>query len=340
MVADVELGEAVGEERRQLFDLRRGVQRLVAQFHRGRVAEFGDAGELLGEGEQRRRVGPPLAVVAVQEIAGSRAIEVGGEFPGKVDRILDAGVHALAARRAVHVSGITGQEDPPGPERPGQPGRDLVGAGLDDLADLGPGTGRVALIEYRLNRVSAVVAGGRTVATTRSSPSGRVASSSMPSAENVNFTCGGPSRPSARTSARAGACRSSKRPGSASPRRAFTPPRWMTSPPRRTVRRNGVHLLRHQGRPDLRHGGRGHRPVHLRALGAYLRRAPGLAGRHPGRPELRNRPPPGPPALRPDQNRRSGLGGSSRVLGHRRGRAGRTGTGGRRRAGTRAAVGR
>ncbi|EXU63095.1 hypothetical protein Z951_37860 [Streptomyces sp. PRh5] len=34
------------------------------------------------------------------------------EFPGEVGRVLDAGVHALAAHRGVHMGGVPGEEDP------------------------------------------------------------------------------------------------------------------------------------------------------------------------------------------------------------------------------------
>jgi hypothetical protein len=39
----------------------------------------------------------------------------GGQFPGQVVGILDAGVQALAAGRAVHVRGIPDEEDGAGP---------------------------------------------------------------------------------------------------------------------------------------------------------------------------------------------------------------------------------
>ena len=58
--------------------------------------------------------GAPFGLVGVQQ-AVWRAAECGGQFPGQVVGVLNAGGHALAAGRGVDVSGVAGQEDAAGP---------------------------------------------------------------------------------------------------------------------------------------------------------------------------------------------------------------------------------
>jgi len=54
---------------------------------------------------------PAFGLVAVeQQIAVASAAQHGGELPAEIDRVLDAGVHALAAGRAVDVGGIAGEK--------------------------------------------------------------------------------------------------------------------------------------------------------------------------------------------------------------------------------------
>ena len=52
-----------------------------------------------------------LQFVAIEESVQGQAPLHEGEFPGQIDRILDAGVHSLAAGRAVNVSRVAGEED-------------------------------------------------------------------------------------------------------------------------------------------------------------------------------------------------------------------------------------
>jgi len=53
---------------------------------------------------------PALGVVAVQQRRSGHVANHVRKLPAQVDRVLDAGVHALGADRAVHVGGVAGQE--------------------------------------------------------------------------------------------------------------------------------------------------------------------------------------------------------------------------------------
>ena len=54
----------------------------------------------------------PFGVVAVQQVLRRPAVDLGGQFPAEVERVLDAEVEPLAAGRRVDVRGVAGQQDP------------------------------------------------------------------------------------------------------------------------------------------------------------------------------------------------------------------------------------
>jgi hypothetical protein len=53
----------------------------------------------------------PLGLVGVEQGGVCPAGADQGQFPGQVDGVLDAGVHSLAAGRAVDVRGVAGEQD-------------------------------------------------------------------------------------------------------------------------------------------------------------------------------------------------------------------------------------
>jgi hypothetical protein len=57
----------------------------------------------------------PFGVVGVQQRLVGLAAGNEGELPARVPGVLDAGVHALGAGRAVDVGGVAGQEHQAGP---------------------------------------------------------------------------------------------------------------------------------------------------------------------------------------------------------------------------------
>ena len=76
-----------------------------------------------GVGEPEHVLGDraPLGAVAVQQGVGDPARGDQGELPGQVVRVEDAGVQALAARRAVDVHRVAGQQHPAAPVGAGGP---------------------------------------------------------------------------------------------------------------------------------------------------------------------------------------------------------------------------
>jgi hypothetical protein len=85
------------------------------------------------------REGDALRLVAVEQALVGGALHDGGEFPGEVDRIAHAGVHALAAGRTVDVAGIAAQEHAPGAEVLGDAVVDAVGREPVDIVDRNAG---------------------------------------------------------------------------------------------------------------------------------------------------------------------------------------------------------
>jgi hypothetical protein len=64
----------------------------------------------------------PFGVVGVQQPVRRPAVDLGGQLPAQVDRVLDAQVQPLPAGRRVDVRGVAGQQHPAGPVPFGQPG--------------------------------------------------------------------------------------------------------------------------------------------------------------------------------------------------------------------------
>uniref|UniRef100_A0A1I7YAJ5 ABC transporter ATP-binding protein n=1 Tax=Steinernema glaseri TaxID=37863 RepID=A0A1I7YAJ5_9BILA len=86
----------------------------------GDAAIGGSEGEhLVGGGHQAPGEGHALDRVAVEQVVVGLALEYAAQLPGQVDCIADAGVHALAAGRAVHVRGVAEQEGALLAEMPG-----------------------------------------------------------------------------------------------------------------------------------------------------------------------------------------------------------------------------
>ncbi len=70
----------------------------------------GEADHRAAGGEHHLADGVAFGVVGVEQRLGG-AVQDGGELPAQVGRVLEAGVHALAARGRVAVGGVAGEED-------------------------------------------------------------------------------------------------------------------------------------------------------------------------------------------------------------------------------------
>ena len=68
-----------------------------------------------------------LRLVAVEEAAVGAALDDRGQFPRQVDRVADAGVHALAAHGTVDVRGVTDEKRAPDAEMGGDAMMNMVG---------------------------------------------------------------------------------------------------------------------------------------------------------------------------------------------------------------------
>ena len=107
----------------------------------GFVVGGGDSGHPVGEGDD------PLGDRAAM---GFVLVELpGGECLAEGVPVLDAGVHALTAGRAVHVGGVAGQQQAAGPVVVGDPVMDPEPGGPGQPGDLGqPGC---ALVQQPLH---------------------------------------------------------------------------------------------------------------------------------------------------------------------------------------------
>jgi hypothetical protein len=65
----------------------------------------------------------PFGVVAVQQPNWRPAVDLGGQLPAQVERVLDAEVETLPAHGRVDVRRVAGQQHPAGPVALGEPGR-------------------------------------------------------------------------------------------------------------------------------------------------------------------------------------------------------------------------
>ena len=64
----------------------------------------------------------PLGVVTVQQPVRCPTVECARQLPAQVDRVLDAQVESLPARRRMNVRGIAGQQHPADAVALGEPG--------------------------------------------------------------------------------------------------------------------------------------------------------------------------------------------------------------------------
>jgi hypothetical protein len=64
----------------------------------------------IGRGDQAPGEGDSFRLVAIEERRVRAPAQDGGEFPGEVHRITDAGVHALSTHGTVDVRGVADQE--------------------------------------------------------------------------------------------------------------------------------------------------------------------------------------------------------------------------------------
>src|SRR5260370_2822068 len=72
---------------------------------------FEAVGQHLGGGEYVLSNWPPLLLVAVEQARRRTAMMDQRQLPGQVVRVLDAGIHALPAHRAVDMHRVTSQKD-------------------------------------------------------------------------------------------------------------------------------------------------------------------------------------------------------------------------------------
>ena len=70
----------------------------------------GEREHAVGGGDEPAREGDAFGFVGVEQSCGGAAVQDVGEFPGEVDGVADAGVHALAADGAVDVGGVAEEE--------------------------------------------------------------------------------------------------------------------------------------------------------------------------------------------------------------------------------------
>src|SRR5579862_3338219 len=72
---------------------------------------FEAVGQHLGGREHVLRNWPPLLLIAVEQVGRRTATMDESQLPGEVVRVLDAGIHALPAHRAVDMHGVARQKD-------------------------------------------------------------------------------------------------------------------------------------------------------------------------------------------------------------------------------------
>ena len=105
-------------------------------------------------GERDDSAGDRAAGGAVLVERGVRAAcEHGGERVGKDDGILDAQVHALPTRRAVHVRGVACDQQPPRAVRVGDAVVDTETRAPHHVGDDDPPSARSAFVEHPLHEL-------------------------------------------------------------------------------------------------------------------------------------------------------------------------------------------
>src|SRR5215217_9507922 len=120
-VGDVEFREVLREPPRQPTRAAGEREQGVAQAAEEWRAHGGQPGEPIGGGDHALCHRPPLPLVGVEERSWGPPTNHQRQLPGEVRRVLDAGVHPLPARVAVHVRGVPTQEDASLAEAGGDP---------------------------------------------------------------------------------------------------------------------------------------------------------------------------------------------------------------------------
>ncbi len=121
VVADVDRGDHAGDVAVDLLELHQPREQLT---QRGRPRLGTQQGHLrpgIGQHPAGDRVA--LRVVTVQQALRRPPVDLGGELPAQVERVLDPEVEPLPAGRRVDVRGVAGQQHPAGPVALGLPRR-------------------------------------------------------------------------------------------------------------------------------------------------------------------------------------------------------------------------
>src|SRR5579883_957460 len=92
--------------------------------------------DAIGGRNQPTREDDALGLIAVEQGIGRVSVDHGGELPGQIDGIANAGVHSLAAGRRMNMCSITGEEGAALPEMLRYPMMDMIGREPVDLPDL------------------------------------------------------------------------------------------------------------------------------------------------------------------------------------------------------------
>ena len=110
-LVDREPGDVHGELSPDGGDVVEDPERRIAQPLDGGMVDGRHEGRAMGEGDDAGGDRTPLGLVLVEDALVGAVAEHAGEPGRERDGVLDAGVHALAARRAVHVRRVAGEED-------------------------------------------------------------------------------------------------------------------------------------------------------------------------------------------------------------------------------------
>src|SRR5262245_27310473 len=105
-IADRYFGDVVRESMLDGRQSQHEVTDDVANFLRDGIFEGGNGCETTGGFEHLVADAAAFGTVAIEKTLTARIASHGRQFPGKVERVLHAGVHALAASGAVHVRSV------------------------------------------------------------------------------------------------------------------------------------------------------------------------------------------------------------------------------------------
>src|SRR4051812_1902761 len=113
----------------------------------------------MGEGDDVGGDRAPFRLVGVEAALAGTVAEDVGEPGGQRDRVLYAGVHALAACGTVHVRGVSGEEYPALPVAVGEPVVDAKPRAPHDVLHLRGPLLRAARVQQRLDVLAVGVLG-------------------------------------------------------------------------------------------------------------------------------------------------------------------------------------